>query len=198
MPSSTILSAPALPVVVVVGKGAVGSGTAGVLGVDSGVVARPLGITTLEGLDSELLPNLLSATTVNSYRPPLVSPEISHCAPLATQVLFSGCDVTTYRLIGEPPFDLGADHFTTARALPAVARTARTAVGTECFGAADVGKENANENARELLATIATLIQRACAKIRKSMFSSVVREAIYLLSCRPVFLNRFRTDLQEC
>ena len=78
-----------------------------------------------------------------------------------------------YLLIGNPPFDFGADHFTTARALPAVACTARTAVGTELFEAAEAGKENVSARAKELPATMATLVQRACASVLKELFTSV-------------------------
>jgi hypothetical protein len=159
------------------------------------MVANPPGVTTLEGLEFELLPALLPATTVNSYVIPFVNPEIAHLAPFVVQVLLSGCEVTTYLLIGDPPFDFGADHFTTARALPAVACTARTAVGTAIFEAAEAGKENASERAKEPPITMATLLQRACANVLKYMFPSVSLEVI---SCWPVLLNRFRTDLQEC
>jgi len=159
------------------------------------MVASPLGVTTLEGLEFELLPALLSATTVNLYGIPFVNPEIAHLAPIVVQVIFSGCEVTTYLLIGDPPFDFGADHFTTARALPAVACTARAAVGTEIFEAAEVGKENASERAKELTATMATLVQRACASVLKYMFPS---DSLEVISYWPVLLNIFRTDLQEC
>jgi hypothetical protein len=178
-------------VVVVVGV----EGATGLLGGDFGMVASPLGVTTLEGLELELLPTLLSATTVNSYGIPFVNPEIAHLAPIVVQVIFSGCEVTTYLLIGDPPFDFGADHFTTARALPAVACTARAAVGTEIFEAAEAGKENASERAKELTVTMATLVQRACANVLKYMFPS---DSLQVISCWPVFLNKFRTDLQEC
>jgi hypothetical protein len=177
-------------VVVVVGV----EGATGPLGGDIGMVASPLGVTTLEGLEFELLPTSLLATTVNSYGIPFVNPEIAHLAPIVVHVLFSGCEVTTYLLIGNPPFDFGADHLTTARALPAVACTARTAVGTEIFGAAEAGKENASERVKELPATMATLVQRAFANVLKYMFPSVSLEVI---SCWPVLLNRFRIDLQE-
>jgi hypothetical protein len=177
--------------VVVVGV----EGGTGLLGGDIGMVASPLGVTTLEGLDFELLPTLLPATTVNSYGIPFVNPEIAHLVPIVVQVLFSGCEVTTYLLIRDPPFDFGADHFTTARALSAVACTARTAVGTEIFETAEAGKENASERAKELPVTMATLLQRGCANVLMYMFPSVSLEGI---SCWPVLLNRFRTDLQEC
>ena len=177
--------------VVVVGV----EGAAGLPGGDIGMVASPLGVTTLEDLEFELRPTLLLATTVNSYGIPFLNPEIAHLAPIVVHVLFSGCEVTTYLRIGDPPFDFGADHFTTARALPAVACTARTAVGTEIFDAAEAGKEIASKRAKELPVTMATLVHRACANVLKYMFPSVSLEVI---SGWPVLLNKFRTDLQEC
>ena len=179
-----------LVVVVVVG----GEGATGLLGGDIGMVASPLGVTTLEGLEFELLPTLLLATTVNSYGIPFVSPKMAHLAPIVVQVLFSGCEVTTYLLIGDPPFDFGADHFTTARALPAVACTARTAVGTEIFEAAEAGKENASKRAKELPVTKTTLFQRACASVLKSLFTIVSLEVI---CCSPELLNKFHSNLRE-
>ena len=177
--------------VVVVGV----EGAAGLPGGDIGMVASPLGVTTLEGLEFELRPTLLLATTVNSYGIPFLNPEIAHLAPIVVHVLFSGCEVTTYLRIGDPPFDFGADHFTTARALPAVACTARTAVGTEIFEAAEAGKENASERAKELPVTMATLVQRACANVLKYIFTGV---ALVVISCWPVLLNKFRSGLQGC
>jgi hypothetical protein len=177
--------------IVVVGVG----GATGLLGGDIGMVASLLGVTTLEDLESELLPTLLSATTVNSYGIPFVNPEIAHSAPIVVQVIFSGCEVTTYLLIGDPPFDFGADHFTTARALPAVACTERTAVGTEIFETAEAGKKRASERAKELTVTMATLVQRACANVLKYILPSISLEVI---SYWPVLLNKYRTDLQEC
>jgi hypothetical protein len=178
-------------VVVVVGI----EGAAGLLGGEFGMVASPLGVTTLEGLEIGLLPTLLPATTVNSYGIPFVNPEIVHLVELVTHVLFNGCAVTTYLLTGNSPLDFGTDHFTTARALPAVACTACTAVGTIIFGAAEAGKENASERAKELPVTMATLAQRACANVLKYPFTGVSLEVI---SCWPVLLNKFRSDLQEC
>ena len=156
--------------VVVVGVG----GATGLLGGEYGTVANPLGVTTLEGSEFGLLPTLLLATTVNSYGIPLASPEIAHLVPLVTHVLLSGCEVTMYLLIGDPPFDLGDDHFRTARAFPAVACTARTALGTVVFAsAAEAGNENANERAKELPTINTTLVQRACSNVFQHMFANV-------------------------
>jgi len=157
-------------------------GATGLLGGDFGMVASAFGVTTLEDLEFELLPTLLSATTVNPYGIPLVNPEIAHLAPDVVQVIFSGCEVTTNLLIGDPPFDFGADHFTTARALPAVACTERTAVGTEIFEAAEAGKEKASERTRALPATRTALFQRACASVLKNLFTIVALEVI---CCSP-------------
>lgn len=179
-----------LVVVVVVGV----EGAAGLLGGDIGIMVSSLGVTTLEDLEFELLPTLLSATTVNSYRTPSVNPEIAHLAPIVMQVIFRGCDVTTYLLIGDPPFDFGADHFTTARALPAVACTERTAVGTEIFEAAEAGKEKANERTKALPATKTALFQRAVASVLKSLFTIVSLEVI---CCSPELLNKFHSNLRE-
>jgi len=179
-------------VVVVVGGV---EGTTGLTGSGLTTMTDPSGVTWLEGAEIGPLPSLLAATTVNSYVVAFTSPEIAHLVPIVVQVLFSGCEVTTYLLIADPPFDFGAVHFTTARALPAVACTARTAVGTEDFDAAEAGKENASERAKELPVTMATLVQRACATVLKYMFPSVSLEVI---SCWPVSSNDIRTDLQEC
>jgi hypothetical protein len=169
-------------------------GATGLLGGDFGLVASPLGVTTLEDLEFELLPALLSATTVNSYGIPFVNPEIAHLAPIVVQVIFSGCEVTTYLLIGDPPFDFGADHFTTARALPAVASTERTAIGTEIFEAAEAGKEKASKRTKVLPATKTTLFQRACASVLKSLFTIVSLEVI---CCSLELLNKFHSILRE-
>lgn len=109
-------------------------------------------------------------------------------APIVVQVIFSGCEVTTYLLIGDPPFDLGADHFTTTRALPAIARTERTAVGAAIFGAADAGSEKASDRTKALVAKKTTLFQRACAGVARQLFTIVFLEVI---CCSLELSNRF-------
>jgi hypothetical protein len=89
-------------------------GATGLLGGKYGMTTSPLGVTALEGLEFGLLPTLLLATTVNSYDLAFTSPEIVHLVPLVTHVLFSGCEVTTYLLMEDPPFDDGDDHLSCA------------------------------------------------------------------------------------
>jgi hypothetical protein len=59
-----------------------------------------------------------------------------HSVEAVMHLLFCGCEVATYVVIGDPPLDEGFDQLTCARPRPEFARTDTGADGCETFFAA--------------------------------------------------------------
>ena len=78
-------------------------------------------LTLFEGRELEPAPTLFLATTVNVYNVPLRSFEMVHVVETVTHLLFCGCEVATYVVIGDPPFDAGLDQLTRASPRPPLA-----------------------------------------------------------------------------
>jgi hypothetical protein len=91
------------------------------------------GITVFDAMDEVLIPTLFVAVTVKVYDVTLVSPVIvceSTVLPLSISIPPLGIEVTTYPVIGDPPFELGAVNDTIAEVLSASAVAPVGASGT--------------------------------------------------------------------
>ena len=97
------------------------------------IVCTALGVTLLDAADSEPVPTVFVAVTLNVYATPLVSPVtvIGLAAPVPVNA--PGLDVTVYPVIFAPPFEAGAVKVMVASASPAVAVPIVGAPGTKAL-----------------------------------------------------------------
>lgn len=95
----------------------------GVADTSLGAVAVVAGVTEAEAEDAAEFPTLLIALTVNVRAVPLVRSLNVAVRTLPTVCAEPEEGVTMYPVISAPPFESGADQFTTAEAFPAVADT---------------------------------------------------------------------------
>jgi hypothetical protein len=127
-----------------------------------GAVAGATGVTLADAADDAPAPTAFVAVTVNVYAVPFVNPDTVVDVPVPVTVV-GVCavvpvnGVTTYPVIGLPPFDAGAVQDTDADALPAVAVTAVGAPGAVA-GATGVTLADAADDAPTPTAFVAATV----------------------------------------
>jgi hypothetical protein len=74
-------------------------------------------VTLFKAAEGELEPAELVAVTVKVYAVPLVSPAMMIGLPLQMAVMYSGLEVTVYKVMALPPLETGAVKLTVYKAV---------------------------------------------------------------------------------